>query len=136
MRFQQTSREQMGPICQGEHNDCTVRAFSVAADIPYSEAHTIFKAAGRKDRKGTSITFMADLCRDKSYGRFNATRVDMKFQRVSLAQFCRDFKKGNFMVVKHGHAFAVKDGVVFDNFEVGARSQIKAVFYFEPKAAI
>jgi hypothetical protein len=37
-----------------EKGDCAVRAFQIAAGIPYARAHSLLKAAGRIDRRGTT----------------------------------------------------------------------------------
>ncbi len=103
-----------GRVAEGyadEKRDCAVRALAVAADIPYYQAHDVFKHGGRRRRCGSYRT------------RETLAEVGIKGVscRMSLASFINMNPKGSFYVIKRGHAFAVKDGVVFDNAPLGGR---------------
>lgn len=39
----------------GERNDCSVKAISIACEVPYAEVHALLKDLGRKDRAATPI---------------------------------------------------------------------------------
>ncbi len=91
-----------------ETNDCVVRAWAIAAQIPYAEAHAAFKAAGRRDRRGTKLhvseAVMGDL------------RCYPRGSRVTVAKWLRANPSGHFVVFVRGHAFAVIDGVCHDYY--------------------
>lgn len=106
-----------GRIAEGyldERRDCAVRALAAAADIPYYQAHEIFKWGGR--RRCASYRTLLTLTDIGLRGIFNS---------MSLATFLKLNPKGDFFVVKRGHAFAVKDGVIFDDSKLGGRVQVR-----------
>src|ERR1035437_6211253 len=101
-----------GRVAEGysdEKRDCAVRALAVAADIPYYQAHDIFKSGGRRYRCGSYNT------------RPTLAKIGIEGAscRMSLASFIYMNPKGSFYIIKRGHAFAVKDGIVFDNRQLG-----------------
>jgi hypothetical protein len=115
---------------KGEYNDCTVRALSIAAGMPYDEAHSLLAQAGR--RPGHRFDFRGYMAGRTEFNGRTVTRVVMPAYRYpTLAQFIKDFPKGTFILRKTGHVFAVKDGVAYDSAAVGARVRIKNVWYFE-----
>ena len=91
-----------------EKNDCTVRAYAEAFEIPYADAHIKLTIAGRQIRKGINFEqAMRKLHPDiASYPRPHMTVG--KF----IALFCR---RGNWIIKIKGHVFAVKDRVIFDS---------------------
>lgn len=99
-----------------EKNDCTVRAFSLAKDMPYHEVHKLFALAGRKDGDGMFQAQMVPLLERNGF--------KITFERMTLGRFLKANPKGNFFVVKRGHAFAVKNGIVFDMFPIGPRTKV------------
>jgi hypothetical protein len=90
-----------------ERNDCTVRAYAEAFEIPYADAHVKLLLAGRRIRHGANFEqIMGKLHPDIiSYPRPHMTVG--KF----IALFCR---RGNWIIKIKGHVFAVKDRVIFD----------------------
>lgn len=52
-----------------ERQDCAVRAFAVAACLPYERAHELYAAAGRRDRKGTPRRITASVLQAAGFGR-------------------------------------------------------------------
>jgi hypothetical protein len=104
---------------RGERNDCTVRAFSTAAQIPYQDAHAAMELAGR--RRGHAVSLIAAVA-DLSIlfdikSVFNWRNHGAK---ITVATFLKRYPKGRYLCRKSGHAFAVADGVAFD-IEKGAR---------------
>jgi hypothetical protein len=97
-----------------EKLDCVVRAYASAADVPYYQSHAICEEHGRKRRH-------------KSYNTIN-TIVSQGhkwvFTRMSLATFVKEHPIGNFFVTKRGHAFAVKNGIVFDTVALCGRVRV------------
>lgn len=96
-----------------ERLDCAVRAYAIAVEIPYHTAHELFKKAGRKDRHTTGWDVYQNL------------GIKFNFSHMTLKQFISSYPRGSFYVCMRGHAFAVKDGVVFDKSEIGNRCIIK-----------
>lgn len=58
---------QIAASSMGERNDCVVRALALGANIPYREAHSILKSKGRKDRRGTPISFLIEALRERGF---------------------------------------------------------------------
>jgi len=96
-----------------EKLDCGVRAYAIAKGIPYYEAHEVFEKAGRLARHRTSWNIY--------------TKIGIQFNqtRMSLKKFLLTHPKGSFYVCMRGHAFAVKDGVVFGNVRLSGRVVVK-----------
>jgi len=92
-----------------DKSDCSIRALMSAAGTSYEVASMTFSAQGRTMKKGTSVDVSV---------RVHEEVLGMK--RVGLAEglrleaFLEVAKTGRFIVHKHGHAFAVVDGVVMD----------------------
>ena len=106
-----------------ESNDCAVRAYALFKDIPYDDAHTIFKNLGRKDGRGTKNHLIYDLLGRKH-------RI---LGAGTLNQLIAQFPNGRVYGMKRGHAFAIIDGVLHDSWKVGGKSRI--TFYWIDSAA-
>lgn len=108
-----------------ETNDCVVRASTVALQLPYDVVHARFKAAGRKDKRGTLVPIIDDVLGDEGgrnilkYSRYNAP---------TLAQFVKLRGRGRWVVCNSRHAFALIDGAVHDAGQVGARVRIRCAW--------
>lgn len=114
-----------------EKLDCSVRALAVASDMPYADAHALFKQAGRKDKRGTptqvSVRVHAGLGYEKLALYRDAPGIIAVFP--TLAQFIRTHRRGRFILHRRGHAFALINGVVHDwSNGTGARSRIKVAW--------
>lgn len=90
-----------------ETNDCSVRAFAVAADITYAKSHALHRFVGRIDRKGTYRHQSAKVAE-----MLGGKRVEMA--RMTVARFIRENPVGAFWVARSGHAFAIVNGIVYD----------------------
>ena len=106
------SREFYAKGSSQERNDCAVRAFSVASCVSYKEAHKLYKAAGRKDKKATpphlsSLVIRQEIPEAKHY-------LDYALKRITLKKFVEENPKGHFIVGVTCHALAICDGVVHD----------------------
>lgn len=99
-----------------EKLDCAVRAYAIAYEIPYSEAHALFEKAGRKRGHRTS------------WAIYDGLGIKFNYYGFSLKHFIIDHPKGSFYVCKNGHAFVVKNGVVFDDRKISGRVIIKRFF--------
>lgn len=98
-----TDGGRVGAGFMGETNDCVVRAYSTVKQIPYSEAHRLFSQAGRKHGQGCAPYICAIVL-----GSWTPTNQ-------TVATFIARFPRGRFWVCTKSHAFAIIDGVVFDD---------------------
>lgn len=113
-----------------EWNDCTVKAFAMACNVTYSEAHSALKAAGRERRMGTRHG--DELKAIKALG-FKLIGVDLneikssypKPHRTALRNVTthhprrfpesfKQFKGKRALIFSRGHVSAMVDGVVED----------------------
>jgi hypothetical protein len=112
-----------------EHNDCTVRALSLAAKVKYSTAHWIARTAGRQPRKGFRSERMLQVAKDKF--KLNFQKVQVK--PMTVKTFCKKYSNGSYYCQKRGHAFAVIDGICYDHTSGGSRVKKVWQFISQPK---
>jgi hypothetical protein len=107
---------------EGDRRDCSVRALSIAANLPYEHCSKLFAHHGRK-RGHATPTHISDGIHD-----------DLGMQQVPLlprgwltvTRFIAEHPVGRFVVHRRGHAFAIIDGVIHDwSRGTGPRSRIK-----------
>lgn len=94
----------------GEQLDCTVRAFAIARDVPYIEAHAELSRLGRPSGRG----FKFRIVQAKRPDLFSRTELT-KGKRKRVSTLLRTLKTGRHVLRIHRHVFAVVDGVVHDN---------------------
>lgn len=114
-----------------ESNDCTVRATSLAMNLPYEKVHKAYADVGRKRGKGVNALTINAALRKITGNDERMVRVMGK--EPTFAQFARENNKGKYIVVKRGHAVALIDGVWHDAHvsQVGARNRV--IFYYQIK---
>lgn len=94
---------------ENECRDCTVRALSLASNIPYEKVHEVFKKHGRKNRCGIYVEkVIHSVCKD-----LNIIAKQVK-RSGSLHRFLKEHPKGNYFCTNHNHAYTVIDGVAHD----------------------
>ena len=119
-------------VPDGRHNtearDCTVRALAHMLDMPYSEAHAIMAAFGRKPRRG--VPRMDVIRAYASKGLIYIKRND----RPTLAQFMREDGAMHERIVinKIGHVFAMINGTQLDLGKCGPRTRVQG-YYVQAK---
>jgi hypothetical protein len=141
-----------------ENNDCVVRAFAAALDLPYEQAHAwVKKELKRHDRKGT---FVSAYCKDIigktkngkkiNYMGAHPSRDFLKFSIGSdkilvnkqykkatgytLKSFIENNPVGRFMLIVQGHAVAVVNGVLYGNKDEQWKGLYRSVWFgFEMK---
>lgn len=101
-----------------ETNDCVVRASCIAALVPYVEMWEKYKAAGRKDGRGTCVYLIDEVL------PATAMYKHSKYDAPTLMQFVTRHRKGRWVMCNAKHAWAVIDGVVHDTVKVGARTRV------------
>jgi hypothetical protein len=145
-------------LAKKEDNDCVVRAFMAALDIPYDQAHAwVKKNMLREDRKGTytgkaiqliegktkngyKIGFMglnpAKVCWQKVTGS-NKILTNPKYKKqtgYTLKSFMENNPIGRFVLIVQGHAVAVVNGVLYANTNENAIGLYRSVWFgFELK---
>lgn len=96
--------------------DCVIRAFAVAADIKWIEAFDILVENARK----TYNVPNGQSNYEKVFENYGFERKSVKVvkgkKRMTLEDFCKKHKKGNFIVAVANHLTAVVDGVCYDNW--------------------
>ena len=103
----------------GESRDCVVRASTIATGLPYQEMHSRYKAAGRRDKKGTAIFMIDQVLPHK-----RAITAGYRHLAWTLSKFISIHSTGKWVLCNRNHAWAVIDGVVHDNAPVGARTRV------------
>lgn len=137
-----------------ETNDCVVRAFMSALDIPYDQAHAwVKKHLMREDRRGTytSMYYPRILDRQKNYrtvkwygstpshsfiasgsikgGTLRNPRYKNKNAGYTLKAFVADHPEGSYVVIVDGHAVAVRDGKLYANRDEQQWGLYRSVHY-------
>lgn len=105
-----------------EDNDCTVRAISIAASIPYSTVHAVIAAAGR--REGHSFPFVSWMCGQRKLGSYGIRPCKEWIGAKTINQLVAKNLPGRYIVRIRGHVFAMIDGVIHDNTLLGGKCRI------------
>ena len=143
-------------LAKKETNDCVVRAFMCALDIPYDEAHAFIKRnMAREDRKGTYTSVYAKnvigKVRNNKKITFIGAHPNKKWMQTSitggvnkkvlankqykkptgytLKSFLETHPVGNFVLVVEGHAVAIVNGVLFGNSCERFQELYRSVWY-------
>lgn len=117
-----------------ETNDCVVRALAVAYNCSYLIAHNYAKSyLSRKKRKGVffpeefngkdgvskhakAIVFEKRHTKRMSMSFEDKTlHEDVKSHGMPVKRFINNYPTGTYIVLSSGHAYAVKDGVIYGN---------------------
>jgi hypothetical protein len=143
---------------KNETNDCVVRAFAAALDLPYDKAHAwVKKELKRKDRKGTFMNLYGKNIISKtkngkkiSFIGSHPSRDFMKYSIGSdkilvntkyktktgytLKSFMENNPVGRFVLIVQGHAVAVVNGVLYGNKDERWKGLYRSVWFgFEMK---
>ena len=120
-----------------EHNDCTVRAYAIASGLPYAEAHSAMRSAGRKDRKMFTFDKISDVdARIQSRSIFrDGSQTPGK--RYTVAQWLRNHPIGRYVIRISGHVIPVIDGIAYDlspvtgiPYRLKSKSRVRAMWEF------
>lgn len=135
-----------------EWNDCGVRALALSTGVTYAKAHSLLKAEGRRDRKGTKLPqiqrSLAHLCGESAIANFqqivpNTPTIHPVYgypvwqKYPTLQDTVRKYSIGRYLIIATGHALCLIDGVVHDKGQIsGPRSRVRSIFKItlaEPK---
>jgi hypothetical protein len=143
-------------LAKQENNDCVVRAFMAALDIPYDQSHAwVKKELHRIDKRGTllnlygvkiigktkngkKISFIGTHP-SKNYSSFGNKKVltNKKYKKptgYTLKSFMENNPVGRFVLIVQGHAVAVINGVLYGNKSEKFNGLYRSVWYgFEMK---
>ncbi len=119
------------PERKHEHNDCTVTALAVVAELTYGATRILLASAGRRSGHKFGLfkwlSAQATMFCDPTFGEYRA--VQISGCEGTLAQFLHKHPTGRFLCSKRGHAFAVIDGTAI-NACSGMRTQILQAWKF------
>jgi len=121
-------------LSKKENNDCVVRAFMVALDLTYNQAHKfVADKFKRKNGCGTYTALFLNNVLDKqkngkkiklmgyhpkhSYGD-RKKLVNPKYSKetgYTVKSFMEQHPVGNYFIIVKGHAMALVDGVLYAN---------------------
>jgi len=95
-----------------EKNDCAVITVAAIANIHYSEAHELFRKAGRRSKCGTPMHITRKVLSQLNLSLNDVTRY---FSPSSVRTIAPQLpSQGKFVIRTHKHILAVVDGVVHD----------------------
>lgn len=126
--------ESQSKLAKKETNDCVVRAFMMALDLPYDKAHKfVADKFKRVNRKGTYTQMYMEniLGRQKNgykmnlmgyhpkyaFGKRNKL-VNPKYKKetgYTVKSFMEQHPVGRYFIIVKGHALALVDGVLYGN---------------------
>lgn len=110
-----------------EHNDCAVKALAIAAEIPYDEAHALFKRHGRKNRRATPLNIILKATHEirPNCDFKNIRKPDGR--KYTARTIGEALPKGNYMVLFRGHIAAMVNGCIED-WSDGRCLRVEAIF--------
>lgn len=112
-------------------NACTVVALSMVTGIPVHKSLKIMDKAGRKEGYGFySDAFFREY--PVVAGHKFIPILGKKDRKVNVERFIKKYPTGTYYVATPGHAFMIRDGVVFDHTERGKYDKLNSAFKIEP----
>lgn len=111
----------------GESNDCAVRALSLAFNKPYTEVHELCAKIGRVKGRGMRSSQIELAIQELSNN--GIAKLAKPSRKQTFTTFARDNKRGNYLIIKRGHAVAMIDGVYHDAGSIGEPRAIVRSFY-------
>ena len=113
-----------------ERNDCTVKAISIACDVPYKVAHKALANEGRKPRCGSYRHQQARAI--KALG-FDLEPIKVTAKTMVKLKSDTAVDTGYFLAYVSGHVAAVVNGKIED-WTDGRRHRIQTVCKITPTA--
>ncbi len=105
-------------LAESEHNDCAVRALSVACGLTYEQAHHRLQVAGRRNRGRTKLAVS-----DRVYREAGLTQHHC--QGITVERFLSIHRRFTGILHVRGHMIGVCDGNVFDWVPSDSRRIVK-----------
>ena len=136
-------------LAKKEKNDCVVRAFMAALDLPYDKAHKFVADKFKREfRKGTyTCKYLSNVIGRQKNGfkmtlmGYHPSRafgdrkklVNPKYKKetgYTVKSFMEQHPVGRYFIIVKGHALALVDGVLYGNYSEqfdGFRRQVHYV---------
>lgn len=94
--------------------DCTIRALSVAENIPWNEAYDLLSDSARE------LGLMQSDVKAIEYF------LDLRYYKVpiyeeTVGEFIENHKKGIYLITMPGHITVLKNGINYDTFDSSKR---------------
>jgi hypothetical protein len=132
----------------GEANDCTVRALANVLGAPYTLAHRLLTAAGRK--KGCGLVWsqwskvysrlglrLVSVHGSTKSARFIAGTLGIRpLEGMTLAKALPALSNGRYVVHISGHVLAVVDGKVLDYGYNASGARIVSIYKLDQQAVL
>lgn len=111
--FDKTTREYVGA-----EQDCSVIAFAIAADIPYHKSFRLhYDYAGRTNPKeGVTLGQLMDGWDMMLHKAHQTCTYYTPNGYITVGDLAILYPEGHFYVMVPGHALAIVDGTVWDNY--------------------
>lgn len=129
-KFQLTDGGQLHTQWKRESNTCSVRAISLACNIPFHEAYAITRSAGRKP--GRRVRTFDVLNGIHKHGIQCDNQSHLYFQ-MTVNQLSQMLPSGRYIIRTKGHVFAVINGTIYDTYCEGKRRKVLAVWKIEQR---
>lgn len=111
-----------------ERNDCTVRALANVLNLPYAEAWSALRDAGRTAGKGVHMHKAIPKLKAQGYVWQPVIGPEAGYRGMRVENFARCFPRGKYYCLIRGHAFAFIDGVKYDTGMGNPRAIIYAAW--------
>lgn len=105
-----------------EHNDCAVRATTLASGFSYDHVHRLYSLCGRKHRRGVKRYIT-----DKVWKHLGLKVKPVQVKSKTVCTLERELRFGKYLVFTRGHLLALIDGVVQD-WTKGRRHRVVRVY--------
>ena len=111
-----------------ENNDCSVKAVSIACDVPYRVAHKALKKYGRQSRRGSRLPMIYASCEILGFKMEKVAHI-----AKTVGQLPRDphTQNGFYMAHVSGHILAIVNGKVEDWSE-GSKRIVRGLYKVTP----
>jgi hypothetical protein len=99
-----------------ENNDCAVMAVSLATSTPYPKVHSMFQAAGRKNRGCSNDVITEWVVRQLGFSFYRIEKDKWAHIGKTVRTFERNIKQQShpFMIWVRGHVLCMKQKTVLD----------------------
>lgn len=110
-----------------EHDDCVVRAWAIAKDLPYADVHAQCKALGRQDGKATPWHIVLAVYGQPTKEFFRLKKSEQPTVRKLM------MIAANRTVIVHieRHVFCIKKGTQLDNYANKLNKKVDAYWIVE-----
>lgn len=114
------------PSLPYDRNNCVPKALTALTGEPYKGVDDYLKARGRKKGKGTPRRASVAFLQERGFEQLAPPTLlrryhGGKFRSMKVASFAKAFPKGKFIVYVRGHAVAVIDGRILDDWNSSSR---------------